>query len=88
MRVAKKNPSSTSLTGMRGCPKCKELSEDLEKLIIKYWVAVDNNKELVATHADKPDAETMECTTRAAMEDARKVLEDHMKSAHPHIAVN
>jgi hypothetical protein len=73
---------------MRGCPKCKELSESLEKLIIKYWVAVDNNKQLAPTHVDKPDAETMERKTRTTMEDARKVLEDHMKGAHPQIAAN
>ena len=73
---------------MRGCPRCKLLSEDLGKLIVKYWAAVDDNKRIAVGHSDKPDAETMECTTRTAMEDARKVLEDHMKSAHPHIAAN
>ena len=73
---------------MRGCPKCKELTEDLETLIIKYRDAVDDNKQLAATHAGKPDAETMERTTKAAMLDARKALEDHMKSAHSHIAAN
>jgi hypothetical protein len=68
---------------MRGCPRCKELSESLEKLIVKYWVAVDNNKGLVATHADKPDAEMMEPTTKAAMEDDRTVLEDHIEGRAP-----
>jgi hypothetical protein len=70
---------------MHGCPRCKELSESLEKLVVKYWVAVDNNKRLAATDPDKPDAEMVEHATRTAMEDARKVLEDHMKGAHPHV---
>jgi hypothetical protein len=71
---------------MRGCPRCKELSESLEKLVVSYWVAVDNNKRLVATHADKPNAEMAERTAKIGMQDARKVLEDHMKGAHPHLA--
>lgn len=71
---------------MRGCPSCRELSEDLEKLIVKYWAAVDHNQNLDATHPDKPDAEVTERTTKTVMEDARKVLEDHMKSAHLHLA--
>jgi hypothetical protein len=73
---------------MRGCPRCKELSEDLEKLVVNYWVAVDDNQRLTATHPSKPNAETAERTARTAMEDARKVLEDHMKGAHPHIVVS
>jgi hypothetical protein len=71
---------------MRGCPRCKELSECLEKLVVNYWAAVDDNQRLDATHADKPNAEMAENTARTAMEDARKVLEDHMKGAHLHIA--
>jgi hypothetical protein len=34
---------------MRGCPRCKELGESLEKLIVKYWVAADNHQRLAAT---------------------------------------
>ena len=70
---------------MRGCPRCKELDEDLEKLVVKYWVAVDDNQRLAATHTDKPNAETVERTARSAMEYARKALEDHKRSAHPHL---
>jgi predicted nucleic acid-binding Zn-ribbon protein len=73
---------------MRGCPRCGELSEYLEKLVISYWAAVDDNQRLAATHADKPSAEMAERTARSAMEDARKALEDHMKCAHPHIVGN
>ena len=71
---------------MRGCPRCAELGEYLEKLTVKYWIAVEHNKGLSATHSDKPDAEMMERATKTAMENARKLLEDHMKGAHPHLA--
>jgi hypothetical protein len=64
------------------------LSEDLGTLIVKYWTAVDDNKRIAVGHPDKPDAETMERTTRTAMLDARKNLEDHMKRAHPHAGAN
>jgi hypothetical protein len=70
---------------MRGCPRCKELDEDLEKLVLTYWVAVDDNRLLTATHADKPNAEMAERTAGSGMEDARRALEDHKKGAHPHI---
>ncbi len=70
---------------MRGCPRCKELDEGLEKLVVNYWVAVDDNQGLTATHADKPNAEMAERTARSAMEDARKALEDHKKDEHPHL---
>jgi len=73
---------------MRGCPRCKELSEYLEKLVVNYWAAVDNNQRLAATHADKPNAEMAERTARTAMEDVRNALEDHKKAAHPHIVGN
>ena len=70
---------------MLGCPRCKELDEDLEKLVVNYWVAADNNQRLAATHAEKPNAEIAERTARSAMEDARKALQDHKKDAHPHL---
>jgi hypothetical protein len=90
VRDDNRNPSSrtSNAYGIRGCPRCKLLSEDLGTLIVKYWTAVDNNKLIAVGHSDKANAENLEHTTRTAMEDARKVLEDHMKSAHPHIAVN
>lgn len=66
-------------------PRCKELDEELEKLVVNYWGVVDDNQGLAATNADKPNAEIAERTARSAMEGARKALEDHKKDAHPHI---
>lgn len=73
---------------MRGCPKCKELSEELGMLIVTYWDSVDNNKLIAVGHSAKPNAENLEHTTKAAMLEARRVLEDHMTDAHPHLAAN
>jgi hypothetical protein len=62
-------PSRTSNAyGMRGCPRCKLLSEDLGTLIVKYWTAVDDNKRIAVGHPDKPDAETMEHSCRGPTE--------------------
>ena len=68
-----------------GCPRCKELNEDLEKLIVKYCATVDHNRGLVATHPNKTIAETIERIARMTMEDARQALVDHRKKAHPQL---
>jgi hypothetical protein len=71
---------------MHGCPRCKELGASLEKLVVRYSVAIDINKNLAASDPNKANADGLERAAKTAMEEARKLLEDHMKGAHPHLA--
>ena len=70
---------------MRRCPKCTELEDSLERLVVEYWGTVERNQQLPSTDPDKPDAQSMELTAKTTMDETWNVLKAHMKAAHSHI---
>jgi len=70
---------------MGGCQRCKELEDALEHLVAKYWAASGRNQRLGSTDREKREAQMLELTAKDAVDEGRKILEEHKQSAHPHI---
>ena len=70
---------------MGGCQRCKELDDALEHLVAKYWAASGRNQRLATTDPQKREAQMLELTAKDAVDEGRKLFEDHKRSAHPHI---
>jgi len=70
---------------MRGCQRCRELEDALEHLVVKYWNACGRNQRLASTDPEKPEAEMLAVTAKNALDEGRKLFDEHERSSHPHI---
>ena len=71
---------------MAGCQQCKELEDALEHLVAEYWAARGRNQRLAISDPKKREAEKLELAAKDAVDEGRKLLEEHKRSAHPEIA--
>ena len=51
----------------------------------KYWAASGRNQRLASTDPEKRKAQMLELTAKDAVDEGRKLFEEHKRSAHPHI---
>jgi len=70
---------------MGGCQRCEELEQALEHLVANYWAARGRNQRLDSTDPQKREAQRLELAAQDAVDEGRKLLEEHKKAAHPHI---
>ena len=70
---------------MGGCQRCKELEQALEHLVANYWAARGRNQRLDSTDPQKREAQRLELAAQDAVDEGRKLLEEHKQAAHPHI---
>ena len=70
---------------MGGCQRCQELEDAVEHLVAKYWTARGRNQRLAIADPDKREAEMLELTAKSAMDEGRRLFEEHKQAAHPHI---
>jgi len=67
---------------MRGCQKCENLKNNLAMRAMTYWNTVQVNRTVVSAHPDKAGAEEMVCRSRKTMDEAQRILTDHLRLRH------
>ena len=70
---------------MGGCERCQGLEDALERLVANYWAARGRNQRLDSTDPQKREAQRLELAAQDAVDEGRKLLEEHKQAAHPHI---
>ena len=68
---------------MRGCHRCAEMEKRLEQAALEHWNAIHQSQ---STGSHEQDAEAMVrliATTKAAMDEAQKLYDGHLATAHP-----
>ena len=67
---------------MRGCQTCEDLKNNLARFAMTYWNTVQVNRTVASAPLDKAAAEEMVCRSRKTMDEAQRILTDHLRLRH------
>jgi hypothetical protein len=68
---------------MRGCNRCAELEQLLERTALEHWNVIHRYRGVPKTEKDPALVEQMLRDTKTAMDDAKALYDQHLAEAHP-----
>ena len=69
---------------MRGCSRCEEFERLMEEAAREHWDIIHRYREALASEQDRPAAEDLLRSSKAAMDEAEQRYHEHLAAAHSH----